>query len=91
MYRLLCKVNGTKGNKGLNLIIQTICSTGIRVSELEFITAEAKLEDRRMKIENSGSIAEAVLALNGFFEAAQAAADEYLKTVKENYEKTEFQ
>ena len=29
------------GNERLNLIIQTICSTGIRVSELRFITVEA--------------------------------------------------
>ena len=29
------------GNERLNLIIQTICSTGIRVSELQFITVEA--------------------------------------------------
>jgi integrase/recombinase XerD len=30
-----------KGNERLNLIIQTICGTGIRVSELQFITVEA--------------------------------------------------
>ncbi len=30
-----------KGNERLNLILQTICSTGIRVSELQFITVEA--------------------------------------------------
>ena len=30
-----------KGNKRLNLILQTICGTGIRVSELQFITVEA--------------------------------------------------
>ena len=29
------------GNERLNLILQTICGTGIRVSELEFITVEA--------------------------------------------------
>ena len=27
------------GNERLSLIIQTICATGIRVSELQFITA----------------------------------------------------
>lgn len=31
----------TEGNERLSLIIQTICSTGIRVSELKAITAEA--------------------------------------------------
>ena len=30
-----------KGNKRLNLLIQTICGTGIRVSELQYITVEA--------------------------------------------------
>lgn len=30
-----------KGNKRLNLILQTICGTGIRVSELQYITVEA--------------------------------------------------
>lgn len=30
-----------KGNERLNLILQTICGTGIRVSELQYITVEA--------------------------------------------------
>ena len=30
-----------KGNTRLNLLLQTICGTGIRVSELQFITVEA--------------------------------------------------
>ena len=30
-----------KQNERLNLIIQTICGTGIRVSELQYITVEA--------------------------------------------------
>ncbi len=36
-------VNAAKeeGNERLNLILQTICGTGIRVSELQFITVEA--------------------------------------------------
>ena len=34
-----------------------------------------------MKLENAGSIAEAALAMNGVFEAAQAAADQYLAQV----------
>lgn len=32
---------GKKGNERLNLILQTICGTGIRVGELQFITVEA--------------------------------------------------
>ena len=40
-----------------------------------------QLSDRTVKLENAGSIAEAALALNGVFEAAQAAADQYLAQV----------
>lgn len=39
-FRLLDAAN-KKHNERLNLIIQTICGTGIRVSELEYITVEA--------------------------------------------------
>lgn len=44
--------------------------------------AEAALQDRKIKIEESGSLAEAVLRLNGIFEAAQTAADQYLENIK---------
>lgn len=44
--------------------------------------ANEKLEDRRIMIENSGSIAEAALHLNGVFEAAQNAAEQYLENIK---------
>lgn len=40
-YMRLVNVAKQKGNERLNLIIQTICGTGIRVSELQFITVEA--------------------------------------------------
>ena len=39
-FRLLEAAN-RKHNKRLNLIIQTICATGIRVSELKYITVDA--------------------------------------------------
>ena len=39
--------------------------------------ANAALENRRIIVSKSGSVAEAALALNGVFEAAQAAADQY--------------
>ena len=41
-------------------------------------SAEAALADRKLRMEKAGSIAEAALQLNGVFEAAQKAADEYL-------------
>ena len=40
-----------------------------------------QIEDRELRINNVGSIAEAALQLNGVFEAAQAAADQYLESV----------
>lgn len=40
-YLRLVNVAKQNGNERLNLILQTICGTGIRVSELQFITAEA--------------------------------------------------
>lgn len=40
-YIRLVNTAKQKGNERLNLIIQTICGTGIRVSELQFITVEA--------------------------------------------------
>ena len=40
-YTRLCKAAERKHNKRLNLILQTICGTGIRVSELQYITVEA--------------------------------------------------
>ena len=40
-YARLIRTAKQKGNERLNLVIQTICGTGIRVSELQFITVEA--------------------------------------------------
>lgn len=51
-YRLL-QIAESRKNKRLSLIMQTICSTGIRVSELQFITVEA-LRAGRAQIRNKG-------------------------------------
>lgn len=40
-YKRLVEAAGCRGNERLKLILQTICGTGIRVSELPFITVEA--------------------------------------------------
>lgn len=45
---------------------------------------EQQAEKRRILIERSGSIAQAALELNGVFEAAQRAADDYLANVQAN-------
>ena len=40
-YMRLCRAAERRQNERLSLILQTICGTGIRVSELKFITVEA--------------------------------------------------
>lgn len=40
-YMRLVSTAKQKGNERLNLLIQTMCGTGIRVSELQYITVEA--------------------------------------------------
>ncbi len=55
----------------------------------ELTIANQKLADRQIKMETSGSIAEASLALNGVFEAAQAACQQYVDSVKLRSEQQE--
>ena len=45
-------------------------------------TAEAALASRVIEIDNAGSIAEASLRLNGVFEAAQAACEQYTENIR---------
>lgn len=52
-YIRLVKAAKRKENERLALVLQTICSTGIRVSELKFITVEA-VQCRRAEISNKG-------------------------------------
>lgn len=42
----------------------------------------AKLEQRQIHLDSAGSIAQAALELNHVFEAAQAARDDYLASVR---------
>ena len=42
----------------------------------------AQLQDRQLRLESAGSIAQAALGLNNVFAAAQAAADDYLHSVQ---------
>ena len=45
--------------------------------------AEAELEDRRLKVDKAGNLADAVIEINGVMAAAQAAADQYLENIKQ--------
>ena len=44
--------------------------------------AEAQLRDRRIAIDKAGSLAEAALSLNGVFQAAETAAQQYLENIQ---------
>ena len=52
-YVRLVRAAESGGNRRLSLVIQTICATGIRVSELKFITAEA-IAAGRAEVANKG-------------------------------------
>lgn len=47
----------------------------------ELDKVKKQLQERRIIAENCGSIAEAALQLNGIFEAAEAAARQYVESV----------
>lgn len=53
--------------------------------EAELEKKNAELENKRLIIANAGSIAEASLSLNGVFEAAQQAVDQYIYNIKQMY------
>ena len=49
--------------------------------EAERDSYKKQLEDRQIRIEKAGSIADAAVALNQLFEVAQSTADQYLESV----------
>lgn len=49
-----------------------------RIAELE-----TQLAEKRTKLQKAGSIAEAAISLSNVFEAAQDAADRYLKEIRQ--------
>ena len=51
---------------------------------------EKVVNDNNIEIEESGSIAEAALKINGVFEAAQAAADQYLDNIIRMHDEMEM-
>lgn len=63
--------------KQLDAARKELAETQARLAE-----AEAKLADRTIITENAGSLAKAALELNGIFEAAQKAAEDYVHNVK---------
>lgn len=56
-------------------------SKQMQTLEEKYASAQAALEERTIRLERSGSIAEAALQLNGVFEAAQAACQQYTQSI----------
>lgn len=66
-------------------LLELLIEQGKEVRELrqKLAEAEAALAERTLAVENAGSLAEAALRLNGVFEAAQAACDQYLFNIRQ--------
>ncbi len=64
----------------LEILIQQ--TTELEELRGKYAEAAQKLEKREMDVQQAGSLAEAALRLNGVFDAAEAAAKEYLEAVR---------
>jgi len=81
---------GTEAGKELRKLnrrelLEMLVEESRRNQELEerIRDLETRLEQRQVIAREAGSLAEAALKLNGVFEAAQAAADQYLDNLKQ--------
>ena len=65
-------------------LLEMLIAQSKRADELQekMEKAEAELNSRQLKVDEAGSIAEASLRLNGVFEAAQAASEQYLDNIR---------
>ena len=63
----------------LELLLAQTRETELLRKKLE--AAEKELQERRLQIKEVGSLAEAMVEVNGVMEAAQAAADQYLENI----------
>lgn len=52
--------------------------------------AQAQIQSRKLEVEQAGSIAEAAMKVNGVFEAAEAAGQQYLENIKERDKRHEI-
>lgn len=74
-------------------LLEMLVDMGKRNEELEHENEVLKKlqEEKEIRIQNAGSIANAALELNKVFENAQAAADQYLSNIKQLQKKEEEQ
>ncbi|MGM9946808.1 hypothetical protein [Floccifex sp.] len=57
-------------------------SEELESTKKKLANAKSKLLEKEISIDNAGSIAEAALQVNGVFEAAQAACEQYIDNIK---------
>ena len=72
-------------------LLEIMVAQGKEIDRLkaELENVKSQLEDKKIRISESGSIAEAALKLNGIFEAAQKAADQYLENIRQKEQETD--
>ena len=72
-------------------LIEIIYQFQVKVEELtkENETLNAALEDKRIRIAQAGSIAEAAVEVNNVMQAAQNAAQQYLNEIQTRHAETE--
>ena len=72
-------------------LLELLVSQGKERDALQAELEETKtaLADRQLHIAEMGSIAEAALMVNGVFDTAQKAADQYLENIKQRSEQTD--
>ena len=72
-------------------LLEMLIAQSKRADELQekLDQAEEELNSRQLKVDEAGSIAEASLRLNGVFEVAQAASEQYLENIRALQERQE--
>lgn len=55
-YKCMVNMAYQKGKRRLALIMETVCATGIRISEIKYFTVEAVKEGNQIQIYNKGKI-----------------------------------
>lgn len=72
-------------------LIEIIYQLQLQIDKLneEKQALENELEDKRLRLQSAGNIAEAALEINGCFRSAQNAAEQYLNEIKAIREETD--
>ena len=72
-------------------LLEQLVAQGREIERLrgKLQVADEKLRDRQLEIDMAGSIAEAAMSINGVFEAAEKAAEQYLENIRALSERQE--